>query len=144
MLSQDCDGEILRKKKALAFHILFQACLCKRPFNLFHRKNLYLRLANVNRSFGNKTTWDTDFDTLFFRFHNEISQKIFSNGLENKAICTDIMKMKDRDFDLVYLDHKWIENVHEAEIDNECKVYSSNLPSKMWEMYKLLDVNYIS
>jgi len=104
MLSQDYDGEILRKKKAFAFHILFQACLCKRPFNLFHRKNLYLRLANVNRSFGNKTTWDTDFDTLFFRFHNEISQKIFSNGLENKAICTDIMKMKDRDFDLVYLD----------------------------------------
>jgi len=104
MLSQNYDGEILKKKRALAFHILFQACLSKRPFNLFHRKNLYLRLANVERSFGNKITWDTDFNTLFRRFHNEISQRIFSNGLRNKAICTDIMKIRDRNFDLVYLD----------------------------------------
>ena len=104
MLSQNYEGEILKKKKALAFHILFQACLSKRPFNLFHRKNLNLRLANVKRSFGNKTTWDTDFNTLFLRFHNEISQKIFSNGLRNEAICTDIMKMRNKNFDLVYLD----------------------------------------
>ena len=104
MLSQNYDGGILRKKKALAFHILFQACLSKRPFNLFHRKNLYLRLTNVNRSFGNKTTWNTEFKTLFLRFQNEISRKIFSNGLKNKAICTDIVKIKDKNFDLVYLD----------------------------------------
>jgi len=104
MLSQNYHGEMLKKKRALAFHVLFQACLSKRPFNLFHRKNLYLRLANVERSFGNKTTWDTDFDTLFCRFHHEVSQKIFSNGLKNKAICIDIMKMEDRNFDLVYLD----------------------------------------
>jgi len=104
MLSQNYDGEILRKKRALAFHTLFQACLSKRPFNLFHRKNLNLRLANVKRSFGNKVTWDTDFNKLFLRFHNEISQKIFSNGLKNKAICADIMKIRNRNFDLVYLD----------------------------------------
>lgn len=104
MLSQNYEGATLKKKKALAYHILFQACLSKRPFNLFHRKNLYLRLANVRRSFGNKTTWDTDFNTLFVRFHNEISQKIVSNGLKNKAICNDIMKIKDKNFDLVYLD----------------------------------------
>jgi len=36
--------------------------------------------------------------------------------------------------------HKWMENVDEAEIDNVCMVYSSNLPSKMWEMYRLLDL----
>ena len=104
MLSQYYDGEILKKKKALAFYILFQACLSKRPFNLFHRKNLNLRLADVKRSFGNKTTWDTDFNTLFLKFHNEFSQKIFSNGLKNKANCSDIMKMRDKNFDLVYLD----------------------------------------
>lgn len=104
MLSQKYNGETLKKKKALAFHILFQTCLSKRPFNLFHRKNLYLRLANVKRSFGNKKTWDTDFNILFLRFHNEISQKIFSNGLKNRAICTDIMKTKEKNFDLVYLD----------------------------------------
>lgn len=35
---------------------------------------------------------------------------------------------------------KWLANVDEAEIDNSCQVYSSNLPSKMYEMYRLLDV----
>lgn len=103
-LSKKYKGEVLKRKRALAFHILFQACLCKRPFNLFHRKNLYLRKANVKRSFGNKTTWDTDFKTLFLRFSNEVSQKIFSNNLNNKSVCEDIMKFKNRNFDLVYLD----------------------------------------
>lgn len=103
-LSEKYEGEILKKKKALAYHILFQACLCKRPFNLFHRKNLYLRTANVKRSFGNKKTWDTDFETLFLQVNNEISQKIFSNGLNNKAICEDIMNIKNQNFDFVYLD----------------------------------------
>lgn len=104
MLSGKYDGRTLRKKKALAFHILFQACLSKRPFNLFHRKNLYLRLANVERSFSNKIMWDRDFETLFLRFKDEIEGKIFSNGLSNKAIYHDIMKIRRRDFDLVYLD----------------------------------------
>lgn len=104
MLSEKYKGETLRKKKALAYYILFQACLCKRPFNLFHRKNLYLRLAKVKRSFRNKKIWDTDYNILFLRSHNEVSQKIFSNGLENKAMCKDVMKIKNRNFDLVYLD----------------------------------------
>lgn len=103
-LSEKYNSEILKKKKALAFHILFQACLCKRPFNLFHRKNLYLRTAKVKRTFGNKKTWDTDFKTLFLKFHNEVSKSIFSNNFKNKAVCGDIMKIKNRNFDLVYLD----------------------------------------
>jgi len=36
--------------------------------------------------------------------------------------------------------YKWIENKSETDIDKECKVYSSNLPSKMREMYKLLSL----
>lgn len=104
MLSQLYDGNRLKKKRALAYHALFQACLCKRPFNLFHRKNLYLRTASVKRSFGNKTTWDTDFPTLFVRFANELSEKVFSNGNRNKAMCRDIMDINRKDFDLVYLD----------------------------------------
>jgi len=34
-------------KRAIAFAALGQACLVKRPFNLFHRKNLYIRFADV-------------------------------------------------------------------------------------------------
>jgi len=97
-------GKMLRKKQALAYHTLFQACLSKRPFNLFHRKNLYLRKANINRSFGNKKTWDTDFLTLFVKFAQEASSKAFLNGMKNKAICQDVMKIKNRNFDLIYLD----------------------------------------
>jgi adenine-specific DNA methylase len=103
-LSENYSGEELKLKKALSYHILFQACLCKRPFNLFHRKNLYIRTSNIRRSFGNKTTWERGFDSLFLRFNDEISKTIFSNGKHNKAICEDITNIKKRDYDLVYLD----------------------------------------
>jgi len=65
-------------KKALAYFALFQSCIIKRPFNLFHRKNLYLRFSDVPRNFGNKTTWDTPFETHFRNFVNEGNQAIFS------------------------------------------------------------------
>lgn len=97
-------GKMLQKKQALAYHALFQACLSKRPFNLFHRKNLYLRKANVDRSFGNKKTWETEFSILFIKFAQETSSKVFSNGMKNKAICQDVMKIKNKNFDLIYLD----------------------------------------
>jgi hypothetical protein len=43
-------------KRAIAYSALCQACLAKRPYNLFHRANLYMRTQDVERSFGNKTT----------------------------------------------------------------------------------------
>lgn len=58
-LRERYSGDQLRHKQAIALRALFQAALMKRPFNLFHRKNLYLRTNTAERSFGNKTTWDT-------------------------------------------------------------------------------------
>lgn len=105
MLSEKYGGDLLKKKQSLAYYLLFQACLCKRPFNLFHRKNLSLRTARkVKRSFGNKTTWDTDFKKLITRSNEEISKKIFWNGLKHKATRSDIFKITKTNFDLVYLD----------------------------------------
>jgi len=104
MFSEKYSAETLTKKQALAYYILFQSCLCKRPFNLFHRKNLSLRTARVKRTFGNKKTWDKSFKELLLKFNDEVSQKIFSNNLSNKAICGDILKSKNTTFDLVYLD----------------------------------------
>jgi len=104
MLSEKYQGDVLKMKQALAYHILFQACLCKRPFNLFHRKNLYLRTAKVERSFGNRVTWNTSFEQLFVRFSKEISQKVFSTRAKHRAVCADIMQLRERKFDLVYLD----------------------------------------
>lgn len=94
-------------KKALAYYALFQSCIIKRPFNLFHRKNLYMRFSDVERNFGNKTTWDTPFETHFRKFVAEANQAIFSNGLQNKAINLDVFDIEGN-FDLVYIDTPYI------------------------------------
>ena len=92
-----------RCKQALAYYALMQACLVKRPFNLFHRRNLYIRTADVARSFGNKTTWDTPFEEHFCAFVAEANQLVFDNGQANRALCGDALKLESS-YDLVYLD----------------------------------------
>ena len=67
-------------KQAMAYFAIFQSCIIKRPYNLFHRKNLYVRLQEVNRSFGNKKTWDTPFPVHFKKFVNEINAASFDSG----------------------------------------------------------------
>ena len=67
-------------KFALAFFALAQACIIKRPYNLFHRKNLYIRQAEVERSFGNKTTWDKPFEEWFRTFATEANQAVFDKA----------------------------------------------------------------
>lgn len=94
-------------KQALAYFALFQACIVKRPYNLFHRKNLYLRQAEVKRSFGNKTTWDKPFELWFRYFVEQANQAVFSNGLNHQVTCGDASQVKD-EFDLVYLDPPYI------------------------------------
>jgi adenine-specific DNA methylase len=93
--------------RAIAFHALFQACLMKRPFNLFHRKNLHLRTAKVARSFGNKTTWDRPFEELFERAVGETNAAIFDNGRINRASCADAFAVHVAT-DLVYLDPPYL------------------------------------
>ncbi|MEK7314388.1 MAG: DNA adenine methylase [Deltaproteobacteria bacterium] len=94
-------------KKSLAYFALFQSCIIKRPYNLFHRKNLYVRLSDVKRNFGNKTTWDTPFNVHFEKFAGEANAAVFSNGQENTAMNSDIFDVKD-DYDLVYIDTPYI------------------------------------
>lgn len=94
-------------KKAVAFFALFQSCIIKRPYNLFHRKNLYIRFQEVKRSFGNKITWDTPFYVHFKKFIDEANNAIFSNGHENISINKNIFTVKNT-FDLVYIDSPYI------------------------------------
>jgi len=92
-------------KRALALAALFQACLVKRPFNLFHRANLYMRLANVKRSFGNKTTWDRPFEYYFKKFAREYNACVFSNGKRCKSLNYDVFEIPNPEgYDLVYID----------------------------------------
>lgn len=117
MMSEKYEGDVLKKKRAVAFHALFQACLAKRPYNLFHRKNLYMRTSSVSRNFGNKKTWDTSFQRLFRRYCQEVSGKVFPNGNRNKARCGDIVEMENAGWDLVYLDPPYIKSMKESPID---------------------------
>ena len=103
-LDEIYSGEVLEYKAALAYYALSQSCLVKRPFNLFHRSNLYLRTSEVARSFGNKTTWDRPFESLFKRFVDEVNGFIFSNGQHNIATNQDGFSLDDTKYDLVYID----------------------------------------
>ena len=94
-------------KKSLAFFALAQSCIIKRPYNLFHRKNLYIRTAEVERSFGNKVSWDRPFEAWFRQFAAEANQAVFDNGRGNRALHRDALDIEG-DFDLVYLDPPYI------------------------------------
>ncbi|OGO41681.1 MAG: DNA methyltransferase [Chloroflexi bacterium RBG_16_57_9] len=94
-------------KFALAVFTLCQACIIKRPYNLFHRKNLYIRFAEVDRSFGNKTTWDRPFDEWFRVFVGEANRAVFDNGQTNRALNFDAVAVPG-EYDLVYVDTPYI------------------------------------
>ena len=93
-----------RAKRAIATHSLIQACLMKRPFNLFHRRNLYLRQAQVDRTFGNQTTWNSPFHKLLLNKINESNLYVFDNGKINKAMNEDAANISAASVDLVYID----------------------------------------
>jgi len=96
-----------RYKQAIAYFALFQACIIKRPYNLFHRRNLYMRTSDVQRSFGNKTTWDTPFEAWFRHFVAEANNSVFSNGQHNVAMSYDAFEIPGQ-YDLVYIDTPYI------------------------------------
>jgi len=94
-------------KQAIARFALFQACIIKRPYNLFHRANLYMRTASVDRTFGNKTTWDTPFEVHFRSFVAEANAAVFDNGQRNEVIQRDALQ-SPTGFDLVYIDPPYL------------------------------------
>ncbi len=94
-------------KFAIGFFALCQACIVKRPYNLFHRKNLYIRLAEVPRSFGNKATWDRPFEDWFRDFVAEANGAVFANGQGNRAVNHDALEVPG-EYELVYVDTPYI------------------------------------
>lgn len=97
-------------KRAILLSALFQACLVKRPFNLFHRANLYLRTNNVTRTFGNKTTWEHSFEHLLKKYVYEYNRAVFDNGKENKVIGGFDALLCPNGVDMVYLDPPYYSN----------------------------------
>jgi adenine-specific DNA-methyltransferase len=95
-------------ERDIALFALGQACLIKRPYNLFHRANLAMRSRDVERSFGNKTTWDKPFDGLVRQFAREADSAVFDSGKPCRAIRSDVLAVDPVGFDLVYLDPPYI------------------------------------
>lgn len=86
----------------VVFYCVAQACLKKRPFNLFHRANLYLRdNSEVERSFGNKYSWDKSFldhcllslSELYSipRKFSDEKIKIYSKSAEEVLVETELL-----------------------------------------------------
>lgn len=96
-------------KQAIAYFALFQSCIIKRPYNLFHRRNLYIRLQEVERSFGNKKTWDTPFEIHFRKFVKEANNAVFNNGEVCRSLNQNIFDIEPT-YDLVYIDTPYLNN----------------------------------
>ncbi len=96
-----------RFKRALAWYALCQAAMAKRPYNLFHRANLYMRTADVTRSFGNKASWDRSFADHVGAFARQANQAIIDGAGSCRATCGDALAVGGR-YDLVYLDPPYV------------------------------------
>jgi hypothetical protein len=92
----------------LALWCLGQACLAKRPYNLFHRANLAMRRRDVPRGFGNKTTWDTPFPVHLRRLAAQADVAVFEGARPCRALWGDALQADPRGFDLVYLDPPYV------------------------------------
>jgi len=66
-----------------------------------------MRLAQVERSFGNKATWDTPFEQWFRTFAQEANQAVFDNDQQNRALNFDALEVVG-EYDLVYIDTPYI------------------------------------
>jgi adenine-specific DNA-methyltransferase len=93
--------------RAIAWYALFQSALAKRPYNLFHRRNLYMRTADVPRSFGNKRSWDRHFEAHFRAFADEANQAVFAGERTCRAIRGNAVDAPGA-YDLVYIDPPYL------------------------------------
>lgn len=92
-----------QQQQASAYYILFQSCLIKRPFNLFHRRNLNLRVNHVESNFGNYVTWEKSFKTLFGQFAEELNRFQFLQQPNVEIVNYSALECPNV-ADLVYID----------------------------------------
>jgi len=107
VLAQNISAMDDRFKQSMAYFCLNQVLIMKRPYNLFHRKNLYMRIDDVKRSFGNKTTWEKPIRSAFEEVVNQVNDAVFDNGNECKSLNQDCFNIKD-EYDLVYIDSPYL------------------------------------
>jgi adenine-specific DNA-methyltransferase len=122
-LEEKYNSEELKYKQAIAYNALFQSCLIKRPYNLFHRKNLEMRTRDVIRNFGNKTTWETPFEIHFKKFVTEINNSVYITPKQCFSTNQDVFDMTNVNYDLVYIDSPYIKRNGKNESSNYLSCY---------------------
>ena len=93
--------------QASAYYVFLQSCIIKRPFNIFHRKNLSLRTNFTTAKFGNKKTWETPFEDLFVRFTKELNKFQFERLPQTRIENVSALNLHER-ADLVYIDTPYL------------------------------------
>jgi len=116
-------ADILQYKKSLAYYSLFQASIIKRPYNLFHRKNLNMRTADVYRDFGNKVTWERPFEEYLVKFAEEANSLVFDTGKVCYSLNLSALDIDPYGYDLVYLDPPYLRLDHDHESSNYLRCY---------------------
>ena len=123
-VAQLYDEQLSKEQMSLLRYLLYQACLRKRPFNLFHRANLDLRTnGKVKRSFGNLVTWERRFDLHMIEAYDELIYE----RLRQHAECVVLPSQNAEDipagYDLVYIDPPYISLVARVNWDNYWRRY---------------------
>jgi adenine-specific DNA-methyltransferase len=98
-------------RRSLYVYAMGQAMLMKRPYNLFHRANLDMRLRDVERSFGNKRTWDTPFKDHCAKIIRELARFPFPQSASGgRALNTNTAELSkfETAYDLVYVDPPYL------------------------------------
>lgn len=96
-----------RYARAIAWYALLQSAIAKRPYNLFHRRNLYMRTAKVRRGFGNKSSWDRSFEDHFRVFVNRANGALIDSHNRCRVTRCDAVEVPG-DYDLVYIDTPYL------------------------------------
>jgi adenine-specific DNA-methyltransferase len=110
--------------KSFLRHLIYQACLKKRPYNAFHRANLSLRTnSGVVRSFGNLSTWNKSFSDHIKTTYHELERGIISNGSPVHILPpADILDIEPG-YDLAYFDPPYVSNSASKNADNYWRRY---------------------
>lgn len=99
-----CIANEPRQMQDVLLYCLFQACLKKRPFNLFHRANLHLRHSEMPVKFGNRSTWNTSFEAHIMSTFEEVQTLHHKlRGILTVTAGSCVSQISPQ-YDLLYLD----------------------------------------
>ena len=117
-------SDLTSRETSLYMYALYQACLKKRPFNIFHRANLNLRLnKKVERRFGNSTTWERPFTELMLQAYKELMSSLWKGRGNVKILKPTCVSRIRNGYDLVYLDPPYISQIQENNRDDYWRRY---------------------